>query len=71
MVGYEGFVGFGGGVVCWVGDVGAHLALFAEGGGVVAGELGFDVAGGRSGRGGRGFVYRPFALDAIAGCGGG
>lgn len=60
---------------CWLclgggRHVGAHFALFAEGGGVVAGEFGFDVAGGRFGGGRRGLVYRSFALDAIAGGGG-
>lgn len=73
MVGHEGFVGVGGGSVCWVGgQVGAHLlALFAEGGGVVAGELRFvvDVAGGCEFAGGGSFFYRSFALDAIAGGG--
>ena len=76
VVGYEGCVGFGSsGVACWVGGrhVGAHfLALFAEGGGVVAGELCFvvDVAGGcEFAVGGRGLFYRSFALDAIAGGG--
>jgi hypothetical protein len=67
-------VGFGS-ISCWVGYVGAHLlALFAEGGGVVAGEFCFvvDVTGcccGFAVGGEGGLFYRSFALDAIAGRG--